>query len=104
MCFFFILAVVQPSLTLEKGSLAAEKVSRNSNLSKKRAKHLPHEPELSDSDEYADFTSKTTEFSTTVGDETNSAVQSIQQVCSIRNYFHAFFPSQHKVKINYLFC
>ncbi len=89
--FFFILAVVQPSLTLEKGSLAAEKVSRNSNLSKKRAKHLPHEPELSDSDEYADFTSKTTEFSTTVGDETNSAVQSIQQVCSIRNYFHAFF-------------
>lgn len=95
MCFFLIrflfviLAGVQPSLTLEKGSLTAEKVSRNS---KKRTKHLHHEPELSDSDEYADFTSKTTEFSTTVGDETNSAVQSIQQVCSISNYFQAFFP------------
>uniref|UniRef100_A0A673MBF0 PR domain zinc finger protein 15-like n=1 Tax=Sinocyclocheilus rhinocerous TaxID=307959 RepID=A0A673MBF0_9TELE len=74
------ISISQPSLTLEKGSLTAEKVSRNSNPSKKRAKHLPHEPELSDSDEYADFTSKTTEFSTTVGDETNSAVQSIQQV------------------------
>uniref|UniRef100_A0A8C2FXG1 PR/SET domain 15 n=1 Tax=Cyprinus carpio TaxID=7962 RepID=A0A8C2FXG1_CYPCA len=74
------ISIAQPSLTLEKGSLTAEKVSRNSNPSKKRAKLLPHEPELSDSDEYADFTSKTTEFSTTVGDETNSAVQSIQQV------------------------
>ncbi|XP_042588761.1 PR domain zinc finger protein 15-like isoform X1 [Cyprinus carpio] len=71
------ISISQPSLTLEKGSLTAEKVSRNS---KKRTKHLHHEPELSDSDEYADFTSKTTEFSTTVGDETNSAVQSIQQV------------------------
>uniref|UniRef100_A0A8C1HS63 PR/SET domain 15 n=1 Tax=Cyprinus carpio carpio TaxID=630221 RepID=A0A8C1HS63_CYPCA len=74
------ISIAQPSLTLEKGSLTAEKVSRNSNPSKKRAKLLPHEPELSDSDEYADFTSKTPEFSTTVGDETNSAVQSIQQV------------------------
>lgn len=95
MCFFiiwflFVLAVVQPSLTLEKSSLAAEKASRNSNPSKKRAKLLPHEPELSDSDEYADFTSRTTEFSTTVGDETNSAVQSIQQVCSVRNDLLAF--------------
>uniref|UniRef100_A0A672LRU9 PR domain zinc finger protein 1 n=1 Tax=Sinocyclocheilus grahami TaxID=75366 RepID=A0A672LRU9_SINGR len=81
------ISIAQPSLTLEKGSLTAEKVSRNSNPTKNRAKLLPHEPELSDSDEYADFTSKTTEFSTTVGDETNSAVQSIQQVCSISNYF-----------------
>ncbi|XP_016345893.1 PR domain zinc finger protein 15-like [Sinocyclocheilus anshuiensis] len=74
------ISIAQPSLTLEKGSLTAEKVSRDSNPTKNRAKLLPHEPELSDSDEYADFTSKTTEFSTTVGDETNSAVQSIQQV------------------------
>ncbi|XP_067288816.1 PR domain zinc finger protein 15 [Pseudorasbora parva] len=74
------ISIAQPSLTLEKSSLAAEKVSRNSNSSKKRAKLQPHEPELSDSDEFADFTSRTAEFSTAVGDETNSAVQSIQQV------------------------
>lgn len=89
---FVVLSFIQPSLTLEKGSLAVEKVSRNSNPSKKRAKFLPHESELSDSDEYADFTSRTTEFSNTVGDETNSAVQSIQQVCSVRNDLLAFRP------------
>lgn len=70
------ISIAQPPLTLEKSSLT-EKVSRNS---KKRAKLLPHEPELSDSDEYSDFTSKSTEFPAAVGDETNSAVQSIQQV------------------------
>lgn len=98
---FVVLSVIQPSLTLEKGSLAVEKVSRNSNPSKKRAKFLPHESELSDSDEYADFTSRTTEFSNTVGDETNSAVQSIQQVCSVRNDLLAFCPLKSTWKQNW---
>ncbi|KAA0704085.1 Zinc finger protein 15 [Triplophysa tibetana] len=73
--------ITQTSLTLEKGSLTSEKAHRDSNPAKKRPKLLPQEPELSDSDEeYVDFNSKTAEFTANVGDETSSAVQSIQQV------------------------
>uniref|UniRef100_A0AAR2IZY0 PR/SET domain 15 n=1 Tax=Pygocentrus nattereri TaxID=42514 RepID=A0AAR2IZY0_PYGNA len=73
------ISIVQPSLPLEKGPLPADKAHRNSSPAKKRQKLQLTEPELSDSDEYAEFTNKST-FTTTVGDETNSAVQSIQQV------------------------
>lgn len=66
-------------------SLTPEKAHRDSNPAKKRPKLLPQEPELSDSDvEYVDFNSKTAEFTANVGDETSSAVQSIQQVCAIK--------------------
>ena len=73
------LCVFQPTLPLEKGPLSAEKAHRNANPAKKRQKLQLAESELSDSDEYAEFTNKST-FTATVGDETNSAVQSIQQV------------------------
>ena len=77
---------LQPSLTLDKDSLCQERPSRPSRHHKKKQKHVA-EPELSESDEYADFTEQRqetiTEFhSVIVGDETetSSAVQSIQQV------------------------
>ncbi|KAI4880437.1 hypothetical protein NFI96_018419 [Prochilodus magdalenae] len=73
------ISIVQPTLPLEKGPLSAEKAHRNANPAKKRQKLQLAESELSDSDEYAEFTNKST-FTATVGDETNSAVQSIQQV------------------------
>ncbi|XP_063060264.1 PR domain zinc finger protein 15 [Engraulis encrasicolus] len=79
------ISIVQPGLTLEKSSLAGEKPARASRPSRKKQKLLPPPegpPELSsDSDEYADFTAKgAADFVGTVGDETSSAVQSIQQV------------------------
>ncbi|XP_036451704.1 PR domain zinc finger protein 15 [Colossoma macropomum] len=73
------ISIVQPSLPLEKGPLPADKAHRNSSPAKKRQKLQQVETELSDSNEYAEYTNKTT-FTTAVGDETNSAVQSIQQV------------------------
>ncbi|XP_066506502.1 PR domain zinc finger protein 15 isoform X2 [Hoplias malabaricus] len=75
------ISIVQPSLPLEKGSLSADKPHRNSNPSKKRQK-LQLEEELSDSDDYEEFSNKPgfSSGAVTVGDETNSAVQSIQQV------------------------
>ncbi|XP_051541128.1 PR domain zinc finger protein 15 isoform X1 [Myxocyprinus asiaticus] len=72
--------ITQTSVNLDKDTLAPEKTHRNSSPAKKKTKLLPQEPEPSDSDEYADFTIKATEFTATVGDETSSAVQSIQQV------------------------
>ena len=66
--------------------MSQERPSRPSRHHKKKQKHVA-EPELSESDEYADFTEQRhesiTEFtSVIVGDETetSSAVQSIQQV------------------------
>ena len=41
---------------------------------------MVEEVELSDSEDYAGFTGKTADFGGAVGDETSSAVQSIQQV------------------------
>ncbi|XP_072515288.1 PR domain zinc finger protein 15 isoform X2 [Salminus brasiliensis] len=73
------ISIVQPSLPLEKSPLSAEKAHQTSSPTEKQQKQQLAEPELSDSDEYAEFTNKTT-FTTAVGDETNSAVQSIQQV------------------------
>ncbi|KAJ7996747.1 hypothetical protein DPEC_G00240230 [Dallia pectoralis] len=71
------ICISQPNLTLEKEALPLER--RITRSSRKKQKHL-EEPEMSDSDEYADFTGKDVEYSTTLGDETSSAVQSIQQV------------------------
>ncbi|XP_041658203.1 PR domain zinc finger protein 15 [Cheilinus undulatus] len=80
------ISIVQPSLTLEKDSLAQERPSRPTRHPKKKQR-VQVEPELSESDEYVDFTEprqeSMTEFNAViVGDETetSSAVQSIQQV------------------------
>ncbi|KAG9263203.1 PR domain zinc finger protein 15 isoform X1 [Astyanax mexicanus] len=73
------ISIVQPSVPLEKTPLSTENSLQSSSPDKKQQKQQLEEPELSDSDEYAEFTNKTT-FTSAVGDETNSAVQSIQQV------------------------
>lgn len=78
--------LLQPTLTLEKDRLALERPSRAARQPKKKQR-IQAEPELSESDEYADFPeprqSNVAEFNTViVGEETetSSAVQSIQQV------------------------
>ncbi|KAM7374815.1 hypothetical protein PAMP_007452 [Pampus punctatissimus] len=80
------IGIVQPTLTLEKEGMSQERSSRPSRHPKKKQR-VPAEPELSESDEYVDFTESRhesmTEFNAViVGDEheTSSAVQSIQQV------------------------
>lgn len=64
-----------------QGPLSTVKAHRNSSPMKKKQK-LQESP-LSDSVEYTELTRKNSEFSTTTattGDETNSAVQNLQQV------------------------
>ncbi|KAM7398528.1 hypothetical protein PAMA_006434 [Pampus argenteus] len=80
------MGIVQPTLTLEKEGMSQERSSRPSRHPKKKQR-VSAEPELSESDEYVDFTESRhesmTEFNAViVGDEheTSSAVQSIQQV------------------------
>uniref|UniRef100_A0A673ZV28 PR/SET domain 15 n=1 Tax=Salmo trutta TaxID=8032 RepID=A0A673ZV28_SALTR len=74
------ICIVQPSLTPEKEALSGERPQRTPRLPRKKQKQL-EELELPDSDKYADFTGNGVEYTTTiVGDETSSAVQSIQQV------------------------
>ncbi|XP_017286595.1 PR domain zinc finger protein 15 [Kryptolebias marmoratus] len=80
------ISIVQPTLSLEKDGMSQERPVRPSRQPKKKQR-VPVEPELSESDEYVDFTEprhhSLSEFSTViVGDETetSSAVQSIQQV------------------------
>ncbi|KAL6099150.1 prdm15 [Pungitius sinensis] len=80
------ISIVQPTMTLEKEGIPQERLGRPFRHAKKRHR-VPSEPELSESDEYADFAETRhepmAEFSAViVGDETetSSAVQSIQQV------------------------
>uniref|UniRef100_M4AHE6 PR/SET domain 15 n=1 Tax=Xiphophorus maculatus TaxID=8083 RepID=M4AHE6_XIPMA len=80
------ISIVQPTLSLEKDSLSHEKPVRPNRHPKKKQR-VPAEPELSESDDYSDFTeprhTAMPEFNTViVGEETetSSAVQSIQQV------------------------
>ncbi|XP_044077391.1 PR domain zinc finger protein 15 isoform X2 [Siniperca chuatsi] len=80
------ISIVQPTLTLEKDGMPQERPSRLSRHPKKKHR-VQAEPELSESDEYVDFTEPRhepmAEFNAViVGDETetSSAVQSIQQV------------------------
>ncbi|XP_028839561.1 PR domain zinc finger protein 15 isoform X2 [Denticeps clupeoides] len=73
--------IVQAPLSLEK---TGEKPPRTLHPAKKKKQQPPPPPpedsEMgSDTDEYSDY-SKGSEFTTNVGDETSSAVQSIQQV------------------------
>ncbi|XP_066555641.1 PR domain zinc finger protein 15 isoform X2 [Amia ocellicauda] len=75
------ITIVQSSLAQEKEELSVEKPPRASKPPKKKQKHV-EEVELPDPDDpaYSDFSSKGAEFTNAVGDETSSAVQSIQQV------------------------
>ncbi|XP_034540374.1 PR domain zinc finger protein 15 isoform X2 [Notolabrus celidotus] len=80
------ISIVQSSLSLEKDGLAQERPSRPPRHTKKRQR-VQVEPELSESDEYVDFTEPRQETmaeynAVIVGEETetSSAVQSIQQV------------------------
>ncbi|XP_061104658.1 PR domain zinc finger protein 15 [Conger conger] len=67
------------TISIEQEPLSGEKPSRTPRTPKKKVKQL-EEVELSESEDYAGFTSKTADFGGAVGDETSSAVQSIQQV------------------------
>ncbi|KAK9536124.1 hypothetical protein VZT92_005934 [Zoarces viviparus] len=80
------ISIVQPTLTLEKDGMPQERLGRPFRHPKKKQRVLA-EPELSESDEYADFAEPRHEamaeyHAVIVGDETetSSAVQSIQQV------------------------
>ncbi|XP_043997138.1 PR domain zinc finger protein 15 isoform X1 [Gambusia affinis] len=80
------ISIVQPILSLEKDGMSHEKPVRPNRHPKKKQR-VPVEPELSESDDYSDFTeprhTAMPEFNTViVGEETetSSAVQSIQQV------------------------
>ncbi|XP_029030271.1 PR domain zinc finger protein 15 isoform X2 [Betta splendens] len=80
------ISIVQPTLTLDKDGLSQDRPSRPARHTR-RKQRVSAEPELSEPDDYVDFTEprheSMTEFSAViVGDETetSSAVQSIQQV------------------------
>ncbi|KAL0994387.1 hypothetical protein UPYG_G00121540 [Umbra pygmaea] len=74
------ISVVQPTLSLEKEALPVERTQRIPRPSRKKQKQLEVQ-ELSDSDEYVNFTLKGAAYPAPLGgDETSSAVQSIQQV------------------------
>ncbi|XP_034034909.1 PR domain zinc finger protein 15 [Thalassophryne amazonica] len=90
----------QPSLTVEKDGVSQEQPNRTSRHPKKKQKAAA-EPELSESDEYVDFTEPKhgtmAEFGAITGDETetSSAVQSIQQVVVLTDPTTATTSSTH---------
>lgn len=73
---------MQPELALEQGELPEGKHIKAHKRGHKR-KHKPGEEEdtqVPEDSAFSDYTEKEVEFTGNVGDETNSAVQSIQQV------------------------
>ncbi|XP_072470847.1 PR domain zinc finger protein 15 isoform X1 [Notamacropus eugenii] len=76
------IGIVQPELALDQGELPEGKHIKVAKRSHKR-KQKPDEEEevlVSEDPTFSEYTEKEAEFTGTVGDETNSAVQSIQQV------------------------
>ncbi|XP_066475777.1 PR domain zinc finger protein 15 isoform X2 [Tiliqua scincoides] len=76
------IGIVQPDLALEQGDLPESKHVKAHKRGHKR-KHKPGEEEESQVPEdsaFSEYSEKEVEFTGNVGDETNSAVQSIQQV------------------------
>ncbi|XP_068930975.1 PR domain zinc finger protein 15 isoform X5 [Petaurus breviceps papuanus] len=76
------IGIVQPELALEQGELPEGKHIKVAKRSHKR-KQKPDEEEealVSEDPTFSEYTEKEAEFTGNVGDETNSAVQSIQQV------------------------
>ncbi|XP_060090205.1 PR domain zinc finger protein 15 isoform X1 [Heteronotia binoei] len=76
------IGIVQPDLSLEQGELPEGKHMKTHKRGHKR-KHKPGEEEevqVPEDSAFSEYTEKEVEFTGNVGDETNSAVQSIQQV------------------------
>ncbi|XP_054829740.1 PR domain zinc finger protein 15 [Eublepharis macularius] len=76
------IGIVQPDLSLEQGELPEGKHMKTHKRGHKR-KHKPGEEEeiqVPEDSAFNEYTEKEVEFTGNVGDETNSAVQSIQQV------------------------
>lgn len=76
---------MQPDLSLEQGELPEGKHAKTHKRGHKR-KHKPGEEEevqVPEDSAFSEYTEKEVEFTGNVGDETNSAVQSIQQVSAI---------------------
>ncbi|XP_063496648.1 PR domain zinc finger protein 15 isoform X6 [Symphalangus syndactylus] len=76
------IGIVQPELTLEQEDLAEGKHGKAAKRSHKR-KQKPEEEAgapVPEDATFSEYSEKETEFTGSVGDETNSAVQSIQQV------------------------
>ncbi|XP_069331036.1 PR domain zinc finger protein 15 [Eulemur rufifrons] len=76
------IGIVQPELTLEQEDLAEGKHAKAAKRSHKR-KQKPEEgagAPVPEDTTFSEYSEKETEFTGSVGDETNSAVQSIQQV------------------------
>nr|XP_035138695.1 PR domain zinc finger protein 15 isoform X3 [Callithrix jacchus] len=76
------IGIVQPELTLEQEDLAEGKHGKATKRSHKR-KQKPEEEAgapVPEDTTFSEYSEKETEFTGSVGDETNSAVQSIQQV------------------------
>ncbi|XP_048349686.1 PR domain zinc finger protein 15 isoform X5 [Sphaerodactylus townsendi] len=76
------IGIVQPDLSLEQGEQPEGKHVKTHKRGHKR-KHKPSEEEevqVPEDSAFSEYTEKEVEFTGNVGDETNSAVQSIQQV------------------------
>uniref|UniRef100_A0A8C6YIP2 PR domain zinc finger protein 15 n=1 Tax=Nothoprocta perdicaria TaxID=30464 RepID=A0A8C6YIP2_NOTPE len=77
------IGIVQPELALEQGELPEGKQQMKASKRSQKRKQKPGEEEEAQVPEdpaFSEYTEKETEFTGNVGDETNSAVQSIQQV------------------------
>ncbi|NXA35747.1 PRD15 protein, partial [Eudromia elegans] len=77
------IGIVQPELALEQGELPEGKQQLKASKRSQKRKQKPGEEEEAQVPEdpaFSEYTEKETEFTGNVGDETNSAVQSIQQV------------------------
>ncbi|XP_074156577.1 PR domain zinc finger protein 15 isoform X1 [Sminthopsis crassicaudata] len=76
------IGIVQPELALDQGELPEGKHIKVAKRSHKRKQKSDEEEEalVSEDPTFSEYTEKEAEFTGNVGDETNSAVQSIQQV------------------------
>ncbi|XP_038616531.1 PR domain zinc finger protein 15 [Tachyglossus aculeatus] len=76
------IGIVQPELALEQGELPEGKLMKAAKRAHKRKQKPDDEEEASVPEDpaFTEFSEKEAEFTGNVGDETNSAVQSIQQV------------------------
>ncbi|NWJ06667.1 PRD15 protein, partial [Crypturellus undulatus] len=77
------IGIVQPELALEQGELPEGKQQMKASKRSQKRKQKPDEEEeaqVPEDPSFSEYTEKETEFTGNVGDETNSAVQSIQQV------------------------
>ncbi|XP_064208653.1 PR domain zinc finger protein 15 isoform X1 [Anguilla rostrata] len=80
------ISIEQPSLSLEKEALSGEKPPRTPRPPKKKAAKPVEEVDLTEADDYGPFSGKAPDFGGAVGDETSSAVQSIQQVVVLADH------------------